>query len=122
MRLGEGERISSIEVEAAGSRITSVHIPTDWNFEVNGPVSDVAELNGEAAHGIGMPSTTNDFQRFLTLAFYDDGVKHRPFSITVKFGLFLYDRNKKRESTRTIEVPPKDIVLEETNRPVVLTP
>ena len=114
--LKEGERIASIEVEVAGASFSSVHIPVDWSFDVGAPVSCVALLKGEAAHGVGMPFTTDAFQRFLTLAFYEYGYKQRQFSIKVKLGLYLHDAEK-GESERVIELLPESIALNEPNQP-----
>jgi len=113
--LREGERIASIEVELAGASFSVVRIPVDWSFEVSAPVSGIAVLKGEAAHGVGMPFTTEEFQRFATLAFYDYGSPQREFSVKVKLGLFLYDQ-KKRESERMIELLPECVVLNEPNQ------
>lgn len=112
--LKEGERIASVEVEVGGARFSGVHIPPDWGFEAGAPVSGVSVLKGGAAHGVGMLSTTDEFQRFLTLAFYD--YDHGAFSIKVKLGLYLFDP-KKGESERTIELPSESIVLEEPALP-----
>jgi hypothetical protein len=114
--LKEGERIASIEVEVAGASFSSVHIPIDWSFEAGAPVSGVAVLKGEAAHGVGMPFTADEFQRFVTLAFYDHGFPQREFSIKVKLGLYLYDPKKKSESERVIELSSDSIVLKEPNQ------
>jgi len=108
--LKKGERIAWIEMEVAGASFSAVHIPIDWSFEAKAPVSGVALLKGEAAHGAAMPFTTESFQRFVTLAFYDYGEPEQNFSIQVKLGLFLHDE-KTGESDRVIELPPACVIL-----------
>ena len=110
--LKEGERIAYIKVEVAGASFSGVHIPIDWSLEVGAPVSGVAVLKGAAAHSVGMPFTTDEFQRFATLAFYDYGFPQREFSIKVKLGLYLNDP-KKGESERVIELSAESIILSE---------
>ena len=110
--LKEGERIASIEVEVAGASFSGVHVPNDWSLEVGAPVSGVAVLNGAAAHSVGMPFTTAEFQRFATLAFYDYGFPQREFSIKVKLGLYLNDP-KMGESERVLELSAENIILSE---------
>lgn len=111
--LKEGERITSIEVEVTDASFSALHIPIDWSFEVGASVSGVAVLKGEAAHGVGMPYDLAEFQRFLTLAHYDNGQYGKPFAIKARLGLCLYDQRTKKESERVIELSPKCIVLEE---------
>ena len=109
--LREGERIASIEVVAAGGRFTDLRIPIDWGFDVGAPVSGVSTLRGTAAHGVGMPFRTDDFQRFVRVIF-----SARPdLSVKVRLGLYLYDP-KKGESERTIELAPESIALEAPNQ------
>jgi hypothetical protein len=110
--LKEGERIASVEVQVAGASFSSVRIPIDWSFEVGAPVSGVAVLKGAAAHGVGMPFTADEFQRFVTLAFYEHGFPQGEFSIKVKLGLYLNDQ-KKGESERVIELSAGSIILSE---------
>lgn len=114
--LVEGERIASIEVEVAGASFDTVHVPIDWSFDVGAPVSGVAVLKGAATHGVGMPFTTGEFQRFLRLAVYDDGYEPPKFSIKVKLGLYL-NETKKGESERLIELSPECIVLANVSNP-----
>ncbi len=110
VRPNEGERIASIEVEVTGASFETVHIPNDWSFEVSAPVSGVAVLKGEAAHGAAMPFAPDNFQRFLTLASYAKPNEPATFSIKVKLGLYLYDR-KRGESERAIELSSENILL-----------
>jgi len=114
--LNEGERIAAVEVEVSGASFSAVRVPIDWGFDVGAPVSGIAVLKGEAAHGVGMPFTTMEFQRFLTLALYDYGQFSAPFTIKAKLTLYRYDK-KAGESERTIEVPTDSIVLEEPRPP-----
>jgi hypothetical protein len=114
--LKPGERIASINVEVAGASFSTVRIPADWSFAVGAPVSGVAVLKGEAAHGVGMLFTTEEFQRFATLVFYDSGGPQPEFSIKVKLGLYLFDPQSKRESERVIELPAKRVILEPPDR------
>jgi hypothetical protein len=115
--LKEGERIASIEVTAVGASFINVHIPIDWSFEIGAPVSGVAVLKGEAAHGVGMLFTADEFQRFVTLAFCDHETPPRESSIKVKLGVFFFDRNTKWESERVIELSPESIVLKGPTQP-----
>jgi hypothetical protein len=75
--LKEGERIAAIKVEVTGARFRGVRIPDDWGVDVGAPSADVSVLKGVAQHGTAMLFTTDEFQRFLTLAFYDYGKFNR---------------------------------------------
>jgi hypothetical protein len=109
--LKEGERIASIEVEVSGASFRNVRIPIDWSFDVAAPISGVAVLKGEAAHGVGMLFSTGEFQRFLCLASY--GSEQRQFGIKVRLGLYRNDPVQHRESETVLEIPAECIVLEE---------
>src|SRR5580704_10104594 len=112
--LKDGERIEAIEIEVAGARFRNVRIPDDWGINISPPESDVSVLKGVAQHGTAMLFTSSEFQRFLTLAFYDYGEFNRPFTIKVKLTLYLYDKIK-GESERTLDLGDKCIALEEPN-------
>jgi hypothetical protein len=108
--LVEGDRIAAIELVIGGASFDSVHIPIDWNFDIGAPISGVATLKANAAHGVGMPFTLLPFQRFVTLAFYDYGKWSSPF--TIKATIVLYNGDKER----TIELRKTNIALEEPNQ------
>jgi hypothetical protein len=109
--LREGERIASIEVIASGGRFSDLRIPSDWSFEVGAPVSGVSTLRGSAAHGVGMPFTTAEFQRFVRVVY----AERSALSVKVRLGLYLHDP-KKGESERVLELTPESVVLETPNQ------
>jgi hypothetical protein len=115
LQLKDGERIEAIEVEVAHARFRNVHIPDDWGIDVGPPEAGVSVLKGVAQHGTAMLFTSSEFQRFLTLAFYDYGAFDGPFTIKVKLTHFRYD-NVKGESERTLDLSSRNIVLEEPDQ------
>src|ERR1700722_757978 len=78
--LEEGDRIEEVELEVRGASFDAAHIPLDWNFDIEAPISGVATLKASAAHGVGMPFTVSAFQRFVTLAIYDYGQWNAPLA------------------------------------------
>jgi hypothetical protein len=113
--LEEGERIAEIEMEVRGASFSVVRLPIDWSMEVGAPVSGVAVLKGLAAHGVGMPFTTAEFQRFVTLAIYDYGQFNSPLTIKAKLVLYHHDK-RTGDSERTLDLACENLALEEPNK------
>jgi hypothetical protein len=114
--LAKGDRIEEVELVVKGASFELAHVPIDWNFDIEAPISGVATLKASAAHGVGMPFTFSGFQQFITLALYDYGEFNMPLSVTGT--VTIYNDGKER----TLTLKPENIALELPNQSKDPTP
>jgi hypothetical protein len=108
--LVNGDRVEEVELVVRGASFDSVRIPLDWNFDVEAPISGVANLKASAAHGVGMPFTFGAFRRFATLAIYDYGEWNAPLNVTGSVTVL----NDGKE--RILQLKQENIILEKPNQ------
>jgi hypothetical protein len=101
--LTKGERIESVEIAITGAWFTAVHrIPPDWSVEVHRPDAGVSTLQGEAGHGVGWLSSSDELEDFITI------LVDYPEGFTIKGKVFISSPDTERAvSFNGIDFPMK---------------
>jgi hypothetical protein len=88
--LTKGERIESVEIEITGAGFTAVHrIPLDWSVEVHTDAG-VSYFQGEAGHGVGWLSSSDELDDFIAILVYDSR------NFTIKGKVFIASPDTER--------------------------
>lgn len=105
--LGDGERISGIELELTGGRFDAVNvIPHDFFAEVEPPLSGRSRLRLQANHGaVWLPARAVP-NEFATITIQDEQ----------RFALSGTVEISSRDSERRISLRQEDLVLREAER------
>src|SRR5437660_12598805 len=61
--LAPKERIVMIEISLTNGRFVTVHIPSDWEIHVEGPIGD-CKLAGHCGHGASALNSIHELDRF----------------------------------------------------------
>jgi len=68
IRLGDGERIESIEIKLACGRFVAIdRIPNDWSLDMAGPSSEISTLKLSANHGSSMLWHSEDLNGIIVI-------------------------------------------------------